>query len=161
MIHRVSGGRPALAVFQKAARQPAKAAINTKQKAALPKLNRPLSAEAARLPGAARQATSERIDVPNRQALGAGAISRQDSAVAPVDPLSVLRDAMQKAGISGNVELKISDEMVQFPGGGYRNHQIQANFGNGVTESYSVDLMLKNPWLAAAEMKRLMGGITS
>ena len=74
------------------------------------------------------------------------------------DPLSVLREAMQKAGIPSNIDLTVSDEIVQYPGGAYRNHQIKANFGNGVTESYSVDLMTKNPWLTALEMKRLMNG---
>ena len=74
------------------------------------------------------------------------------------DPLSILREAMQKAGIPSNIDLTISDEMVQYPGGAYRNHQIKANFGNGVTESYNVDLMIRNPWLTALEMKRLMTG---
>jgi hypothetical protein len=65
---------------------------------------------------------------------------------------------MQNAGILSNIDLTISDEIVQYPGGAYRNHLVKANFGDGVTESYNVDLMMKNPAITALEMKRLMTG---
>jgi hypothetical protein len=110
---------------------------------------------------------------PNRKVLagpfgGTGiAIPAEKPAAAPApekasaeaaDPVSILRQAMQNAGIMSNVDLTISDEIVQYPGGAYRNYLIQANFGGGVTERYSVDLVMKNPAVAALEMKRLMTG---
>jgi hypothetical protein len=88
----------------------------------------------------------------------AAAPPTKEASAEAVDPVSVLRQAMQNAGIMSNIDLTISDEIVQYPGGAYRNHLIKANFGDGVTENYSVDLVMKNAAITALEMKRLMTG---
>jgi hypothetical protein len=116
------------------------------------------AAKNAPAPVTPKEAAPVTPKAPAPAAPAAAAPSNTTTAAPATDPLSVLREAMQKAGISGTVGLTETNEIVQFPGGSYRNHLIKADFGNGVTENYSVDLMMKNPWLTAFEMKRLMNG---
>jgi len=74
------------------------------------------------------------------------------------DPLAVLRDALSKAGIDPNsMVLSESREAIGYPGGAYINHIITAELGGGRTENFGVELMLKNPWLTAFEIRKLMG----
>ena len=187
MVNPAGGARHSRYLFDQLARQPEVSSTNSKQKTFQLQLQRSLASTAANRSEAAaaddgvskRQAfanmarTRQEVVASKSPKELAGPFGGTGAAIAaekpaasapakvseaPTDPLSVLRLAMEKAGIMSDIDLAVSDEIVQYPGGAYRNHQIKADFGNGVTESYSVDLMMKNPWLTALEMKRLMTG---
>jgi hypothetical protein len=72
-------------------------------------------------------------------------------------PVEVLSERLRATGIDpAALNLTESREIVTYPGGSYENHLIKADFGDGITERYSVDLMLRNPQVTVVEIQRLM-----
>jgi hypothetical protein len=77
-------------------------------------------------------------------------------------PIEVLRNALKSAGLDPDrFSLTESREVVGYPGGSYLNHVITAEFGNGLRESYGVQLMLRNPQVTVVEMRRLLASQVS
>lgn len=75
----------------------------------------------------------------------------------PANPVEVLRNALTSVGLDPDrFSLTESREVVGYPGGSYLNHVITAEFGNGLRESYGVELMLRNPQVTVVEMRRLL-----
>ena len=73
------------------------------------------------------------------------------------DPVSILKAALEKAGISSaGMRFSYADDFVTYPGGGYANRQVTVELPNGRRESYSADLMLRNPQVTVVEIQRLM-----
>jgi hypothetical protein len=72
------------------------------------------------------------------------------------DPVAVLKDALQRAGISTEGTFQVVEQTVFFPAGSYVDKQIVADFGGGKKENFNVDLVMKNPAVAAADVKRLL-----
>jgi len=81
-------------------------------------------------------------------------------AAAPVeqaaDPVTVLKEALRKAGLDPErYSFTESTELVWWPGGTYVNHQILFEAG-AARESYDVALMLRNPEITVIEIRRLL-----
>jgi len=69
----------------------------------------------------------------------------------------VLRKQFLSEGFDASgLDLSYAETQVFYPGGHYTNKLITLELANGKKESYDVNLMLKNPWLTAAEMRRFM-----
>jgi hypothetical protein len=90
-------------------------------------------------------------------------VVRQDSATGQnpaASAMTVLEAAMRRHGMNPGVyNLSYSEQVVAYPGGSYVNKLITADFGNGKSEQYMADLVLRNPDVAAVEMQRLTSSV--
>ena len=76
----------------------------------------------------------------------------------PAAAVDVLREALRKANIEpSGLNLYYEEYAVGYPGGAYTSRYVTCELPNGLKESYDANLMLKNPWLTAFEVGRLMG----
>lgn len=74
----------------------------------------------------------------------------------PADPIAVLRGALEQAGVNtAGYRFSYSADTVTYPGGSYPNRQVTVQTASGRTESYSADLMLRNPQVTVVEIQRL------
>jgi len=86
------------------------------------------------------------------RAAQAGALGGGEAA----DPVSVLKTALEKAGLDPErFSFTESREPVWWPGGTYVNHQILFEAG-AAREYYDVALMLRNPEVTVIEIRRLL-----
>ena len=77
---------------------------------------------------------------------------------APEVAMEVLNAALRKSGIEPtSLNLYYEESVVGYPGGSYTNRYITCALPGGITESYDIGLMMKNPWLTAYEIRRQMG----
>ena len=80
------------------------------------------------------------------------------SMTAPEVAMEVLNAALRKSGIEPtSLNLYYEESTVGYPGGSYTNRYITCALPGGITESYDIGLMMKNPWLTAYEIRRQMG----
>src|SRR5688500_17870120 len=132
MIDRTGGARPRHTNFEALTRRPAKAASNFKQKTSAAVPPNPATPEAAKSLGA-KPAADIKSFLATRSPFANISESRQNpvatppraaesapAAAAPADPMAMLKEAMQKAGIDpGTVSLNITDEIIFHPAGNY------------------------------------------
>ncbi len=79
----------------------------------------------------------------------------------PQAALEVLGNELRSQGIDPSMlNISYAETPVYYPGGYYTNRLITLELGNGQKECYDVNLMLKNPWLTALEMRRFMAYYT-
>lgn len=73
-------------------------------------------------------------------------------------PLAILADEFSKLGLDPEtLQLTETRETIYYPGGSYENHLITATYGNGLKESVSVPLMMRNPRVSVADLLRPLG----
>ena len=71
----------------------------------------------------------------------------------PAVAMEVLNAALRKSGIEPtSLNLFYEESVVGYPGGSYTNRYITCALPGGITESYDIGLMMKNPWLTAYEI---------
>lgn len=79
----------------------------------------------------------------------------------PEAAIEVLGNELRSQGIDPSMlNISYAETPVYYPGGYYTNRLITLELGNGQKECYDVNLMLKNPWLTALEMRRFMAYYT-
>jgi len=112
-------------------------------------------APAASPEGGARQILVS-LPAAHAEELPRAAAAETPSGGEAADPVTVLKEALEKAGLDPErfsfTELR---EPVWWPGGTYINHQILFEAG-GAHEYYDVALMLRNPEVTVTEIRRLL-----
>ncbi|MDP2997756.1 MAG: hypothetical protein Q8N47_09725 [Bryobacterales bacterium] len=114
------------------------------------------AATAATRPATTAAAVTTPVAAPTPPAAEATQLSL--SMTPPAIALEVLGVALRKSGIEPtSLNLYYEESTVGYPGGSYTNRYITCALPGGITESYDIGLMMKNPWLTAYEIRRQMG----
>lgn len=73
------------------------------------------------------------------------------------DPIQALNAALAAIGLEpGQFNLTEGTDYSYYPGGVIANHYVKANLGNGLSERFTVDLLLRNPSVTATEIHSML-----